>query len=101
FMVKDERYKFVYYGTEYPPELFDLQEDPTELNDLGRDPARAETRARLEAELRKICNPQEVNERAFADQRALIDSHGGEEAVLAEGKKVNWTRPPTSFQDDA
>lgn len=98
FMVRDDRYKLIYYGPEYPPELFDLQEDPTELDDLGRDQAHAEVRDRLEAEFRRICDPADVNARAFTAQRTLIDSRGGEETVLAEGKKVNWTRPPPSFR---
>ena len=97
-MVRDDRYKFIYYGPEYPPELFDLQEDPSELNDLGQDQAHKEVRERLEAEIRHICDPADVNARAFTAQRALIDSRGGEETVLEEGKKVNWTRPPPSFR---
>jgi choline-sulfatase len=100
FMVKDDCYKFVYYAGDYPPQLFDLQEDPTELNDLGRDPAHADTGARLETELRKICDPDEVNERAFADQRALIESYGGEEAILAEGPKIGATPTPKEFYED-
>ncbi len=100
FMVKDDRYKFVYYAGDYPPQLFDLQEDPTELNDLGRDPAHADTGARLETELRKICDPDEVNERAFADQRALIESYGGEETILAEGPKIGATPTPKEFYED-
>jgi choline-sulfatase len=100
FMVKDDRYKFVFYAGDYPPQLFDLQEDPTELNDLGRDPAHAETRTRLEAELRKICDPEAVNDRAFADQRALLEKYGGEEAILAEGPKIGATPTPKEFYED-
>ena len=116
YMVKDDRYKLVYYaGDRYPPHLFDLQEDPTELTDLGQyvpHPTRAARErpagtgaldqgtdygaiiARLEAELRKVCDPEAVNEQAFADQRAMVERHGGEEALLARGLEINFSPAP-------
>ena len=55
FMVRDERWKYCHYEG-FPPQLFDLEEDPGELRDLGRDPAldgiRAEMHERLFAWLR-------------------------------------------------
>ena len=36
-------------------------------------------------ELAAICDPDEVNERAFADQAARIEAHGGREAIIARG----------------
>lgn len=101
FMVKDDRYKFVYFaGSEYPSQLFDLQEDPTELNDLGTDSRYADTRTRLERELRNICDPEEVNRQAFADQHALLNRYGGEHAVIAEGPTIGATPTPKEFYED-
>ncbi len=95
YMVKDDRYKLVYYaGNKYPPNLFDLQKDPSELVDLGQDPAYADTITRLETELRKVCNPEAVNEQAFADQRAMVDRHGGEATLLAQGLEINFSPAP-------
>ena len=37
------------------------------------------------AELMRICDPQTVNSRALADQRAIVAAHGGAEAVVAKG----------------
>ena len=46
FMVRDDRYKFV-YAEGLRPMLFDLAADPQELVDLGADPAQAPQCARL------------------------------------------------------
>ena len=95
YMVKDDRYKLVYYaGNAYPLNLFDLQEDPSELHDLGQDSAYADAIARLETELRKVCDPEAVNEQAFADQRAQVERHGGEAALLAQGLEINFSPAP-------
>ena len=41
--------------------------------------------ARLEARLREICDPEEVDRRAKADQAATIAKHGGKDVILARG----------------
>lgn len=95
YMVKDDRYKLVYYAeNKYPPSLFDLQKDPNELNDLGRNPSYLSIIERLEAELRTICDPELVNAEAFAAQRAQVERHGGEEAILAQGLQINFSPAP-------
>ena len=38
FMLRTERWKYVHYKG-FPPQLFDLQEDPNEFVDLGRSAA--------------------------------------------------------------
>lgn len=92
FMLRKGRWKLNYY-VGFSPELFDLQSDPEELTDLADDPEHAETLAKLEAELRAICDPEEVDARAFADQAALIERHGGREAALKLGAP-GATPPP-------
>jgi arylsulfatase A-like enzyme len=46
YMLRGERWKYVYYKG-YPPQLFDMQEDPDELKDLGRHPDYEEVRRQM------------------------------------------------------
>jgi arylsulfatase A-like enzyme len=46
-MVRNERYKLVYYAAGNHFQLFDLDEDPDELRDLSGETAHTETRGRL------------------------------------------------------
>jgi choline-sulfatase len=92
FMIKKGRWKFHHY-VGFPPELFDLQNDPEEIRDLAGDPAFRDVVVDMEAELRRICNPEEVNARAFADQDALVERLGGREAALQKGAR-GATPPP-------
>jgi choline-sulfatase len=96
FMVRDARYKLIHY-VGYPPQLFDLRDDPDEHHDLADDPAHAGVRAALERELHAICDPEAVDARARADQRRRIDAAGGAEAVIAGGVKIPYTPAPTMF----
>lgn len=92
FMLRKGRWKLIYY-VGYAPQLFDLHADPEEMNDLGTDPDYAEARAELEAELREICDPEEVDRQAKADQAAMIERHGGRDEVVSVGG-FGATPPP-------
>jgi choline-sulfatase len=81
-----------------PPQLFDLVEDPNETRDLAGDPAHAATLADCERELRAICDPEEVDRRARADQRRKIEEAGGMQAVLSGHVKVQYTPVPAEFE---
>ena len=63
FMVRDDRYKLIYY-VGMPHQLFDLDVDPDEAGNLADDPAHAAILARLEAELRAICDPEAIDAEA-------------------------------------
>ena len=80
FMLRDGRYKLNHY-VGFPPELFDLWEDPGETINRAEDPAAfAPVRTRLEARLRStLIDPEAINARAVADQAALITRYGGPE----------------------
>jgi len=92
FMLRKGRWKYHYY-VGFPPELFDLQDDPEELRDLGTDPAFAEVRAMMHAELRRIVDPEAADAQAFADQDAMIAAYGGP-AVAATMGAPAATPPP-------
>ena len=49
-MARGERYKYILWEG-FPPQLFDLRDDPDELVDLGGDPAHADVRADLHEQL--------------------------------------------------
>ena len=89
FMLRDGNWKLIHH-VGMPAQLFDLAADPDERHDLGPDHPEA---ARLEAMLRQICNPEAVDARAKADQRAKADFWGGREAVAADGL-LGFTPPP-------
>lgn len=84
FMLRKGRWKYVRY-VGYPAQLFDLEADPDELDDLGADPAHRVTREMLECELRRICDPEDVDARARRDQALRLAAAGGRDAVVARG----------------
>ncbi|MFO1311843.1 MAG: sulfatase-like hydrolase/transferase [Burkholderiales bacterium] len=84
FMLRFGRFKYCRYAA-HPPQLFDLAADPEELVDLAEDPAHARDVAEGERLLRQVLDPAEVDARAKARQRALLDAAGGREAALARG----------------
>lgn len=84
YMVRSGRFKFVYY-VGYPPQLFDLQEDPEELVDLAGEPEHRGTVERYEQLLRARLDPEEVDRLAKQSQAELMQRHGGREAVIARG----------------
>ncbi len=92
FMIRKCQWKFFYY-VGMQPQLFNLANDPDELNDLGADPQYAEIRHRMEADLRSICNPEEVDEAAKRDQMEIVNANGGIDAVVAKGS-FGATPPP-------
>jgi len=92
FMFRKGKWKLVYFAG-MAPELYDLSDDPQELSDLGNRPEFASVRDELITGLHAICDPEEVNERAKADQRALVERHGGTEAVINRGG-FGATPPP-------
>lgn len=92
FMLRRWPYKLIYY-VGFLPELFDLEADPEERNDLSTQVTHKLVVAELEAELRKICDPEEVDRKAKADQEAKIEQHGGREALEMRGW-LQGTPPP-------
>ena len=94
FMVRKGSWKLIYYHG-FEPQLFDLFNDPEELTDLGQDPEHEGTRAELLQELSSVCNPNEVDIRAKADQKNIVEKHGGIDHVVKKGG-FGATPPPGS-----
>lgn len=92
FMVRKGDWKLVRYPG-YPSQLFDLRNDPHEMVDLSASPDHRDVAATMEAELAKIVDVDEVNDRAFADQARKIRHYGGREAIL-RSEDLGFTRPP-------
>ena len=84
FMVRKDQYKLVYH-IQYPNQLFDMEKDPEERNDLSSDPAFASVAENMEAELRKILDPEDIDRKAKADQAARIEEGGGQDAIVSKG----------------
>jgi choline-sulfatase len=92
FMLRRWPYKLIHY-VGFAPELFDLSTDPEERIDLAAQPAYRATVAALEAELRRICDPEATDRRAKADQEAKIEVLGGRAVIEARGW-LQGTPPP-------
>ncbi len=98
YMLRDSRYKYVHYTGGYPPQLFDMSDDPLEQRDRGQDPKFGEVVAEFESQLRRILDPDEVDRQAQADQAARLEAHGGAEKILGEGLKINFSPVPDEYQ---
>lgn len=92
YMIRKGPYKLVYY-TDYPPQLFDLSEDPEELNDIAGNANAAPVLEDLKAELLKICDPEATDRTAKAKQAALLEQSGGKSAVIERGD-LGFSVPP-------
>nr|WP_306266019.1 hypothetical protein [Pararhizobium sp. IMCC3301] len=91
-MVRKGRYKLVYY-TLYPPQLFDLTNDPEELADLSLHADAQPIMEDLKAELLKVSDPEAMDRDARAMQAELLAKKGGRDAVIARGD-LGFSVPP-------
>jgi choline-sulfatase len=84
FMLRTRRWKYMCCPG-YPPQLFDLERDPSEANDLAESDEHREHLALCDRELRRILDLEAVNEKALAAQAATIQRYGGVDAVKQRG----------------
>ena len=80
-MVRWGRWKYVHYARGNPPQVFDLEADPSEEHDLA--PDRPDLVAEGLAHLKAMFDPEDADRRAHADQAALVETLGGREKLLA------------------
>lgn len=76
-----------------PAQLFNLATDPHEAHDLALDPGSQVRLQALQRQLRALCDPERVDQRARSDQKAKAAYWGGNAAILKEGLLV-YTPPP-------
>jgi choline-sulfatase len=97
YMLRKGRFKLIYY-VGFAPELFDLDADPEETTNLAARADHAAVVRELEAALRDIVDPEAVDHRANAAQRALIESKGGPDQVMQNlPTKKNYTPVPSGL----
>ena len=84
YMIRMDKYKYVHY-VKYPPQLFDLAQDPDEIDDLSAKPEMAAVLQACRQKLFAMLDPVEVDARAKARQAELLAANGGREAVIARG----------------
>ncbi|HJP14716.1 MAG: sulfatase-like hydrolase/transferase [Nitrospinota bacterium] len=98
YMLRRDKFKYIHY-VNFPPELFDLEADPEEQNDLAPSPVYREILGEMEAALREIVDPEGVDRMAKRDQAALIERHGGREAVATKSP-TGATPTPGNYAAD-
>ncbi|AHV92042.1 hypothetical protein [Bordetella holmesii] len=91
-MLRKGPWKYHHY-VRFEPELFNLEQDPEELHDLAADPAYATVLADMKAALYAICNPEDVDRQAKADQAALIERLGGVQIASTMGSSSATPAP--------
>lgn len=92
FMLRKGRYKYIHY-VGFAPELYDLELDPEELHDLSVSAEHRGVIVDFEKQLRTICNPERIDKLAKKAQAALINKHGGREAIIKQGG-ISYTTAP-------
>lgn len=99
FMLRDGAMKLIYH-VDMPSQLFDLENDPIEAIDMIATGSNSAIASEMERKLRSICNPEEVDRRAKADQRAKGDAYGGV-TELCKAPAIKFTPPPGVSADVA
>lgn len=98
FMIRKGDWKYIHYAG-FEPELFNLANDPEETTNLAGDPQYQSILAELDGALRAICDPDQMDALAHADQAELIERMGGREAALLLGAP-GATPPPEVAQQN-
>jgi choline-sulfatase len=99
YMLRNGRWKYHHY-VRHQPELFDLANDPEETTNVAARTDYADIVAAMELELRAICDPDDVDRQAKADQATLIARHGGAQAAFDLGRAVAGGTPAPISQTE-
>lgn len=67
FMLREDDWKYIHYVGQ-APQLFDLENDPAEIRNLAQD--KPDKLAALDSRLREICNPEDIDAKVKAYDRA-------------------------------
>ncbi|WP_255458629.1 sulfatase-like hydrolase/transferase [Nocardia sp. SYP-A9097] len=93
FLIRKGDFALHYY-VGFAPELYDVANDPDQTRDLAWHPDHLDVLEDLTSELRSLVDPDAVDQRAKADQAALVDRFGGPAAAAVLGTPGE-TPPPT------
>lgn len=102
-MIRDQRYKLIYYPQGNVTQLFDMRNDPKELHDLSRSPEHQEIRERLTARL--ISELHSGDEEWVQDGKLVglpaLPYTPGPNRGLSGQRGLHWPLPPSSgeFED--
>jgi choline-sulfatase len=94
FMIRRDRWKFVWSAAD-PPQLYDLDADPTELVNLattGEHTEHADTVAAFSAEVRERWDPAAIDRQVRDSQRARADV----DRALRQGRYRAWDFQPAA-----
>ena len=92
YMLRRGRWKYHHY-VGFDPELFDLETDPEETTNLACDPRTSQVLNCMHEALLDICNPEQTDAQAFADQAELVRRFGGREAAFKTGATAATPTP--------
>lgn len=84
YMLRTEHWKFVHFRG-FPPQLFDLENDPDEFHDLGRDPRYESIRAEMYARLLDRLTSRK-NRVTYTDQQVRDAREGEDTSGILIGK---------------
>ena len=93
FMVRYRDYKYIYY-VGYPPQLFNIKEDPQESADLALNPEYREIKQLMDKKLREIGDPEAIHEACKRDQEQRLTEHGGREEIKKNFVPIIFSPPP-------
>ncbi len=93
YALRDGAMKLIHFVGE-TPQLFDLSIDPEEAVNLAGKPEMVGELNRMQTELHKFLDPEQVDLQAKAAQRDLIADHGGKTAVLQKMGGFSYSPPP-------
>ncbi|WP_167767218.1 sulfatase-like hydrolase/transferase [Jannaschia formosa] len=92
YMIRFGDWKYVAYAG-FAPQLFHLPSDPDERHDRSNAPSAYEALVEGRRLLLNRLDPDAVDREAKAAQSALVEQHGGREAIIAKGG-FGATPPP-------
>ena len=101
-MIRNDRYKMIWYPCGNHIQLFDLDDDPNEMRDLGGDPAHAEVIARLKRLLR---SEMYGSDGKWLDGDEIVGEpgrtfHPGPNRGLSLTRGHQWPVPPINRKGD-
>ena len=93
YVLRNGPYKLILF-VDMPPQLFDLEADPEEAKNLAEEQDYRETLDLMLSRLLQEVDPDKVDRAAKNAQAALIETHGGKNAVLQKMGGFSYSPPP-------